>query len=243
MTVRLPSCPDYAEQVEKEQYWLPKLAPYLPLPIATPIAMGKSDVNYPLPWSIYKWLEGEAATTGQISDLYQFARDLAKFLATLQQCDTTEGPVAGTHNFYRGGDLAVYDSETRAAINTLEDRGDVQAITTLWDEALASAWKRPPVWVHGDIATGNLLVKDGILSAVIDFGQLGIGDPACDLVIAWTFFTEKSREVFRASLPFDQATWTRACGWALWKALCSVFPGSKGIDWRVINEILLDHRK
>lgn len=241
MTVRLPSHADYEGQVKKEQVWLPKLAPQLPLPISLPLAMGKPGCGYPLHWSIYKWLDGNTASIAHITDLRQFAIALAEFLHALEKCDPTGGPPASEHNFFRGGSLAVYDDETRAAIAALDDKKYVQATTAVWNVALGSTWQRPPVWVHGDIAIGNLLVNNGQLSAVIDFGQLGIGDPACDLAIAWTLFTGESREAFRATLPLDNATWARGRGWALWKALCWAFPGEKGIDWRVVDQVLLDH--
>ena len=201
------------------------------------------DPEYPLHWSIYKWLEGSPASIECIADLSQFATALAEFLSALQQCDATGGPLAGEHNFYRGGSLSIYDTETREAIENLEDKNYAKATTEVWDLALASAWERPPVWVHGDVAVGNLLVKNGQLSAVIDFGQLGIGDPACDLAIAWTFFTGENREAFRSVLNLDKATWERGRGWALWKALCWAFPGEKRVDWRVVDEVLVDHQR
>lgn len=242
MTVRLPSHADYSGQVQKEQYWLPKLALQLPLPIAMPLAMGKPSEEYPLHWSIYKWLEGKTASIDRIKNLRQFAIALAEFLRALQQCDTSGGPIAGEHNFYRGGNLATYDVETREAIASLDDKTYAEATTTVWNLALASTWQRPPVWIHGDVAIGNLLVNNGELNAVIDFGQLGIGDPACDLAIAWTFFSGESRDAFRSTLKLDSATWERGRGWALWKALCWAFPGEKRVDWRVVDEVLADHR-
>lgn len=243
MVVRLPSHLQYSEQVEKEQYWLPKLAPHLPLPIAMPLVMGKPGAGYPLHWSIYKWLDGSTASIARVIDLNRFAITLAKFLNALQQCDTTGGPLAGEHNFYRGGALATYDAETKEAIENLSDKNYAKATTEVWNLALASNWQYSPVWIHGDIAVGNLLVKNGQLSAVIDFGLLAVGDPACDLAIAWTLFTEKSREAFRSTLNLDKATWARGRGWALWKALCWAFPGEKRIDWRVVDEILSDHKR
>lgn len=242
MTVRLPSHAEYAAQVTTEQYWLPKLGPQLPLPISMPLAMGKPDAEYPLPWSIYQWLDGSTASLERITNLYQFAKSLAEFLHAFQQCDTTGGPLAGEHNFYRGGDLAVYDAETREAIAKLQDKNYATATTKVWNMALASTWQRPPVWVHGDMAVGNLLVNHGQLSAVIDFGQLCIGDPACDLAIAWKLFNGESRHIFRAILNLDSATWARGRGWTLWKALCWAFPGEKRVDWRVVDEVLADHR-
>lgn len=243
MTVRLPSHADYSSQVETEQYWLPKLAPQLPLAIAMPIAMGKPALGYPLHWSIYKWIEGNTASVERIKNLPQFAVALAEFLNALQKCDPTGGPLAGEHNFYRGGALATYDTETREAIASLDDSTYAEITTEIWNLALSSTWQSPPVWVHGDIAIGNLLVNNGQLSAVIDFGQLCIGDPACDLAIAWTLFTEESRDAFRATLKLDSATWARGRGWTLWKALCWAFPGEKRVDWRVVDEVLADHRR
>lgn len=248
MLVRLPSAEEYAMKVEKEQLWLPKLAPFLPLSIPTPLAMGEPGEEYPWRWSVYRWIEGETASIGSIADLCQFATSLAEFLNALQRIDVTGGPVAGSHNFYRGGPLSTYDAETRQAILILGDKIDTELATTLWDTALASTWTAPPVWVHGDISAGNLLVKEGKLSAVIDFGGLGIGDPACDLAIAWTLFKGKSREAFRAALPLESETWDRGRGWTLWKALIvyAGLPGTNSLERenseRVFEEILADYK-
>jgi len=219
MSVRLPSGKNYIEQVQKEQKWLPILAPHLPLPIPTPIAMGKPDNDYPWHWSIYGWLEGEHASYDSVNDLCQFATKLAQFLTALQQIDTTDGPPAGKHNFYRGGDLTTYDDGTRAAITALDGKIDTDSASKIWQEAISTSWHGAPIWVHGDVVATNLLVKDGCLSAVIDFGCSSIGDPACDMVIAWTFFSKQSREAFRSELNVDDDTWARGRGWALWKAL------------------------
>lgn len=249
MTVRLPSDEEYSSQVEKEQHWLPKLAPFLPLSIPVPLAMGTATAEYPLPWSIYQWLDGRTASIERIKNLPQFAIALAKFLTALQRCNTTDGPMAGPQNFYRGGSLATYDTETRQAIAILDDEIDTEAAMAVWNAALASTWCDAPVWVHGDVAIGNLLVDEkGQLCAVIDFGQLGVGDPACDLVIAWTLFKEQSRDTFRAALKLDSATWARGRGWALWKALivCAALPGTNSLEAeksrRVIEEVVADHK-
>jgi len=242
MTVRLPSDEEYAPSVKKEQYWLPKLAPLLPLPIPAPLALGKPTEYYPWPWSVYKWIEGQTALAERITDLSKCALSLAHFLLSLQKIDATNGPV----NPSRSCPLKTYDPETREAITILKDVIDVHAVTTLWDTALASSWQRPAVWFHGDVAPTNLLVKDGKLSAVIDFGSLGIGDPACDVVIAWTLFKGESREVFRDTLQLDTDTWARARGWALWKALiiCAELPGTNSLEkeksWKIIYELLHD---
>ena len=240
MSIRLPSAAAYAEKVEKEQYWLPKLATQLPLPIPTPLAMGVPGEGYPYNWSIYSWIEGETVAPERISDMTKFATDLAYFLVALHKIDTTDGPIAGSHNFYRGGALSIYDAETRHAITTLTDKAYAESCKNVWDEALSSTWQGTPVWVHGDVAVGNLLVKNGHLSAVIDFGGMGIGDPACDLVMAWTFLEGEGREAFRAALNLDNATWARARGWALWKALCHPLPGKEAEARHVIDEVIED---
>lgn len=247
MTVRLPSAAAYSLQVEKEHRWLPKLAPLLPLPIPAPLAMGVPAEGYPWHWSIYGWIEGETAKRERIADLPQFAADLAGFLTALKRVDPTGGPVAGAHNFYRGGPLTIYDGEARQAIEALRGRIDMLAVGAVWEAALAAAWQGPPVWFHGDVAWGNLLVDDGRLSAVIDFGTSGVGDPSCDLAITWTLFEGRSREVFRAAIAVDDATWARGRGWALWKALITAagLTGNQSEfdqSWRVIDAVLADHR-
>jgi aminoglycoside phosphotransferase (APT) family kinase protein len=219
MALRLPSARRYATQVEKEQRWLPRLAPHLPLPIPAPIAMGVPGEGYPYPWSVNRWLEGQTAQAVGVADLVRLAEDLAGFLRALQAADAVDGPPAGRHSFFRGGPLATYDAETREAVAALQGRIDASRALALWEAALAATWTGPPVWLHGDVADGNLLVRDGRLAAVIDFGQLAVGDPACDLVVAWTLLEGESRAAFRAALPLDDGAWARAKAWALWKAL------------------------
>ncbi|MEC0091216.1 aminoglycoside phosphotransferase family protein [Paenibacillus macquariensis] len=219
MSVRLPSEVSYVPQVEKEQIWLPFLSENLSLPISTPLAKGNPSEEYPWPWSINKWLEGETLTQAIISDVNQFATDLGTFLIELQSIDASGGPLAGKHNFYRGGSVAVYDEESRYAIENVKDTFNEHILLEIWGLALDSKWDSEPVWVHGDIAPGNLLIKDGKLCAVIDFGILGVGDPASDAAMAWTFFDNNSRKIFKKVLNMDEGTWNRARGWALWKAL------------------------
>jgi aminoglycoside phosphotransferase (APT) family kinase protein len=222
MSVRLPSAECYVGQEEKEHRWLPRLAPHLPLPIPEPLAMGEPAEGYPWRWSVCRWIEGERATPERIRDLPRFARSLARFLAALQRVDPAGGPPPGPHNFHRGGPLATYDRETRDAIDALRGRIDADAATAMWEEARAATWRGTPVWLHGDVSESNLLVRGGDLGAVLDFGCCGVGDPACDLTIAWTLFSGESRDAFRAALPADGGTWARARGWALWKSLILV---------------------
>jgi aminoglycoside phosphotransferase (APT) family kinase protein len=206
MLVRLPSARRYAEQADKERAWLPRLAQSLPLPIPAPLAIGEPGEGYPFRWSVYAWIEGETAKVGDIRDRTAFARDLADFLRALQGVDASDGPPAGPHNFFRGGPLSTYDAQTRQAVAELGASIDRSAALGLWEAAVAAEWRGPAVWVHGDVAPGNLIVRDGRLAAVIDWGVCGVGDPACDLAIAWTFFDGDSRAAFRQALPLDGAT-------------------------------------
>jgi aminoglycoside phosphotransferase (APT) family kinase protein len=240
--------------VAKEQRWLPYLAARLPLPIPAPVGLGRPGAGFPRPWSIYRWLEGEPATIERVSDLGAFAADLGSFLTALHRIDASDGPPPGEHNFFRGGPLSVYDAEARAAIAKLAGRVDTEAAIAAWEAALAADCRGAPVWVHGDVVASNLLIRDGRLSAVIDFGCCGVGDPACDLAIAWTLFTWESREAFRGRLALDEATWARGRGWALWKALItlalpteeSAEKAARRFGWRqsaeqVINDVLTEH--
>jgi aminoglycoside phosphotransferase (APT) family kinase protein len=251
MSVRLPSHASYAAQVEKEHAWLPRLARNLPLAIPSPIAKGAPSLEFPLPWSVYRWIEGEIASLALIEDLSEFATALAAFLAALHRVDTEGGPPPGPHNFFRGGELRTYDAEspyspgTRKAIAALRHRIDARAATDVWEAGLDTTWRGAPVWVHGDVASTNLLVRQGQLSAVIDFGCSAVGDPASDLVIAWTFLSGESREAFRSGLQLDEATWARGRCWALWKALMILARGGTDSTQdarRVIDEVIADHR-
>lgn len=248
MLLRLPSGPGYAAQVEKEQRWLPWLASRLPRPIPTPLAAGEPGQGFPWRWSIYRWLQGETARRSRIPDLDRFAAELAAFLAVLHGLDATGGPAPGAHNFWRGGRLSTYDGEVREALAALEDRIDTGTARAAWEAALQTEWDRPPVWLHGDFARGNLLLGDAGLAAVIDFGCCAVGDPACDLAVSWTLLDRSSRGVLRAALPHDGATWMRGHGWALWKALI-LFPrrGEPVTEDerdapRVLDELLADFR-
>jgi aminoglycoside phosphotransferase (APT) family kinase protein len=239
LTVRLPTHEMYAASVEKEHRWLPVLAPHLPVAIPVPLATGTPGQGYPFNWSIRRWMDGSTAAPDRIDSMDAFAAALAEFILALQAIDQAGGPVAGAHSFYRGAPPAHYDDETRQALSVLADRIDGPRALAVWDSALASIWPGPPRWFHGDIAPGNLLVRDGSLVGVIDFGTSGVGDPACDLVIAWTFFSGSSRAVFRGAVDQDDGTWARARGWALWKAVISL-AGDPGGRWAAVNHRLID---
>ncbi|MBK9924683.1 MAG: aminoglycoside phosphotransferase family protein [Anaerolineales bacterium] len=219
MAVRLPRIDWATGQVKKEMEWMPKLAPHLPLAIPDPLAMDEPGEGYPWHWGIYRWLEGDNLTLEHIADPVQAAVDLAQFINALQQIDTDGGPLAKEHNL-RGEPLIGRDENTREAINSMRDMIDADTAIKIWEIALkAHDWNRAPVWFHGDLLPGNLLFTQGHLSAVIDFGGLGVGDPACDMMIAWGLFTGKSRDAFRATLEIDDATWARGRGHALSQAV------------------------
>jgi aminoglycoside phosphotransferase (APT) family kinase protein len=249
MSVRLPSDEGYALQVDKEQRWLPILAPHLPLAIPTPLAKGAPAEGYPFNWSIYRWIHGESACIERIADLTEFARALAGFLTAQQQIGPTDGPRPGRHSAFRGGPLETYDAETRRAIDALNDQIPSDTAKAVWETALQATWHETPVWFHGDVAADNLLVRDGRLAAVIDFGCAGVGDPACDVTIAWTLLSGESRQAFRTALSVDPATWARGRGWALWKALITF---TENVDAnpiqattvkRVIDDVLFEYEQ
>lgn len=219
MLVRLPSAKEYALAVEKEHRWLPALAEQLPLPIPVPLAQGVPGEGYPHPWSVYSWLEGETVAADTVSDLNLFATDLAGFLAAVRAVDPTDGPPPGVHNWFRGGPLTTYAPMASDNLDILAGDPQADLLREVWQSAVNTPWDGQAIWFHGDIAHGNLLVQDGKLSAVIDFGTCGVGDPACDLAIAWTLLSDESRRIFREILGIDDDTWARGRGWALWKAL------------------------
>jgi aminoglycoside phosphotransferase (APT) family kinase protein len=219
LSARLPSADAYVAQVEKEHEWLPRLAPFLPFPIPEPLARGEPGCGFQRPWSVYRWLGGTIAKVDRIGDLPGFAADLAAFLSALNRIDPTGGPTPGAHSFLRGGPVEALNTDVRSALAALTGQIDTHVVTAVWEAALDAAWPGPDVWVHGDVTGTNLLVADGKLAAVIDFGCCAVGDPACDLAITWTLFHGESRRTFRDRLDLDEGTWSRGRGWALWKAL------------------------
>lgn len=248
MAVRLPRIRRAAGQVDKEHRWLPRLAPLLPLAIPVPLGKGMPAEDYPWQWSVYRWLDGEDVTVERIADPRHAAIELGRFVAALQRIDPDDGPRPGEHNSFRGVALAERDASTRMAITSLDGTIDAGAATQAWEAALhAPVWDGPLVWIHGDLLAGNLLARQGRLSAVIDFGCLGVGDPACDVMAAWTFLSAESREAFRAAVHVDDATWARGRGWALSVGLIALpyyqvsNPVLARIARRAIDEALADH--
>ena len=218
LSVRLPSAEAYALQVAKEQRWLPQLAPHLPLAIPAPVAHGAPGEGFPHEWSVYRWLDGEPASAATVRDPVALAVELAGFLRALASVPADGGPAPGPHNWHRGGPVAFYEREALDALDSLADRVPRDAALRVWERAVASSFDGEPVWFHGDVAEGNLLLRDGKLAAVIDFGTSGVGDPACDVVIAWTLLRGRARDAFREALGADDGVWARGAGWVLWKA-------------------------
>nr|WP_218920465.1 aminoglycoside phosphotransferase family protein [Lentzea guizhouensis] len=199
--------------------------------------------RYPFPWSVRRWLDGTTVESASGLDRERLAADLGRFLVALRAVPA-DRPAAGRHSYFRGCHPSAYADQVEQALDALAGHVDAAACREVWAEALTSAWPSAPVWFHGDVAVGNLLTAGGALSAVIDFGTCGVGDPACDLVMAWMYFTGAEREVFRAAVGLPDATWRRARGWALWKALVTVAgmssPDPEGVQTRTLAAVLAD---
>jgi aminoglycoside phosphotransferase (APT) family kinase protein len=223
MAVRLPHIPGGTGTIDKELHWLPKLAPLLPVAISQALAKGSPGQGYPWHWSVHRWLDGESVNVERMADPVGLARDLGGFVAALRRIETAGGPIPG-HDGSRGLPLARRDAATREAIAQLDGVIDTRAVTAAWEAAVrAPTWQRPGVWIHGDLLSGNVLVDGrGRLSAVIDFGCMVVGDPACDVMAAWTLFSAEGREAFRSAIGVDDAAWVRGRGWALSFALIAL---------------------
>jgi aminoglycoside phosphotransferase (APT) family kinase protein len=240
MVVRLPRADWGAGGVGKDGEWLPRLAPLLPVPIPVPLARGAPSDEFPWEWGVYPWLEGEHP------DGDGDAESLAAFVEALHGIDLAGGPLAR-----RGRPLAeAQDESAREALLQLEGLIDVAAATAAWDSALeAPSWDGPPVWVHGDLLPANLLVRNGRLSGVIDWGSVGVGDPAVDMVAAWGALDAGGREAFRSRLAVDEATWARGRGWALSIGLIALpyyvetNPVFAETARRLIRDVLTDHER
>lgn len=223
MVVRLPRRPQAALMIEKEARWLPVFAPQLPLDVPVPLAKGGPAHGYPWPWAICRWLEGGDALVEEIKDLDEAAITLADFISALRRIDTNGGPSPAPDNFFRGVPLRERDERTREAIEELPATFDKESLTLAWEEALATPESQDdPSWIHGDLAAGNLLVRQHRIVGVLDWGALSVADPACDLMIAWTLLSGTSRAAFRKALETDDATWDRARGWTLSVAVIAI---------------------
>jgi aminoglycoside phosphotransferase (APT) family kinase protein len=228
LSVRLPSAEGYAPQVEREHRWLPYLGRALPTTIASPVAKGAPSPDFRRAWSVYRWLDGVPLDQADSVDLTGVAVDLAAFLRALEAVPVPSGaPSPEPSNGFRGGAFDRYVDEGQDAVSVLDAALQQQAGRWL-EEATESQWSCSPVWVHGDVAAGNLLARDGRLGAVIDFGCLAVGDPACDLTVAWTVLDGPGRAAFRHHVGHDDDTWRRARGWAVWKAAITLLAEPAG---------------
>jgi aminoglycoside phosphotransferase (APT) family kinase protein len=214
LVVRMPMRPSAIAAIDKETYWMPFLAARLPVEVPVPMGWGTPTSGFPWPWSVVSWIDGEDATTANFTG-HQAAVDTAHVIAALHSIDPTGGPVPEAP-YGRGVPLADRDVFTRRAIAASDPSIDTDAAVRAWEESLRiPAWNRPGVWIHGDIASGNILIRGGRLTALIDWSCLGVGDPACDLIIAWEIFDAAERALLRSELGIDEATWERGRGWAL----------------------------
>ncbi|NKQ26861.1 aminoglycoside phosphotransferase family protein [Streptomyces galbus] len=242
--VRLPRHPGAVDGVAHERHWLARLGPLLPVPTPAPLALGEPGEGFPWPWCVYRWLDGRNPVAGALERPEELAADLGAFVAALRRLDPGGGPAN-----HRGVPLAQRDGDTRAALEQLAGRVDTDAVTARWEEALrAPGHTGAPVWAHADLSPGNVLVAGGRLAAVLDFGCVGVGDPAVDLIAAWNLLPASARGTFRAAVGADDAEWARGRGWALsisliqlpfyWKTNPPLAANSR----HVISEILAEPR-
>jgi aminoglycoside phosphotransferase (APT) family kinase protein len=241
MVVRLPRVEWAVSGLVRELEWLPTLTPLLPIEIPKPLAAGSPAAGFPWPWAVYEWLDGANPTLDRRAEPDLLARDLACLIQAFRRIEI-DGPSSR-----RGLPLTVQDEAARTALGELDSEIDVVAAAAAWEHALrAPEWSGPPMWIHGDLLPGNLLVRDGRLTGVLDFALVGVGDPACDLVVAWSVLPGSSRSRFRDELGVDEATWSRGRGWALSIGLVALpyykqtNPGFAALARHLIREVLAE---
>ena len=221
LAVRIPRRAASAALIEHEQRWLPRLSPRLPLPVPAPLRVGRPGSGFPWSWSVVRWFPGQSALLTPPRDVEATtattAVALGRFLRALHQPAPEDAP----HNPWRGVPLSARAKTMQDNLQQLDGLVDHGAVLDLWERVLSTPpWSEPPLWIHGDLHPGNLLVSDGRLSAVIDFGDLAAGDPATDLSVAWMLLPSSARQAFLTSArdeldPLDDHTLMRARGWAL----------------------------
>ena len=210
---RLPRMASFANDLERELRLLPRVAAHVSLQVPEAVATGHPAADYPFTWAIYRWIRGQPYADQLVDDESRAAQDLARFVTQLREMDTSGAPRTGR------APLRELDDSTRAAIEAAGDQIDAAAAAAAWQGALDSpAWEGSPVWIHTDLLRPNLLVTGGRIGAVLDFGGVGIGDPAADVIAAWSVFGSAGRLAYRAALDVDDSTWDRARGYALHQA-------------------------
>ncbi|WP_151772873.1 aminoglycoside phosphotransferase family protein [Streptomyces abyssomicinicus] len=219
LLVRLPRTTEKAEAVRKEQEWLPRLAPHLSRPVPAPVHVGTPTGAFPLAWSVLRWIDGAEAGPGTVQDWAAFGADLAAVVGELHAVPLMGATRTDGLSGYRGGDLEPCDPWiTRCLGDCRTHVGcelDVDALEQLWRAALAlPASSSPHGWLHGDLKPTNLLVREGALHAVIDFGSLTVGRPDAEHSTAWNL-PQEARQAYRDALDLDDATWSRARAWAI----------------------------
>jgi aminoglycoside phosphotransferase (APT) family kinase protein len=216
LAVRFPMSVSAAEQVAKEHKWLPKMSSFA-VAIPKVIGAGRPMKEFPFPWSVMNWIEGNDGTTDIIADWLKTAEDLGQFIREFRRQNTSGAPLAGKHNAFRGTALVNLDKITRDAIDALGELFDKACLLKIWEKAMGvQPWAGPPVWIHGDIHAANIILKNGNIAGIIDFGLMGVGDPACDLAPVWSFLPTHARDRFREAVDVDESTWQRGKGWGLY---------------------------
>jgi aminoglycoside phosphotransferase (APT) family kinase protein len=254
LLVRMPRIHWAADAPAREMEWLPGIAAGVPLEVPAPVALGEPDDGYPFDWCVVPWLEGTTLSGRHLGDdadnvdWQQVAADVGEFLLALRELDATGGPVKpdGT----RGSDLATADEWVRTWTDRAGDRVDRAGVLAAWEESLAAPrWEGDPAWLHCDVHEGNLLQRDGRVAAVIDWGGLGVGDPAIELNAAWGFFPDDAVATYRDALGLDEAAWLRGRGWALQPAISGMVyykrtaPERSELGRRTVERIVADARR
>jgi aminoglycoside phosphotransferase (APT) family kinase protein len=240
----MPRNAEAALQAAKQHRWLATLAKKLPLSVPEPLALGEPSAAFAGAWSVVRWLRGSSPDSISTP---QDAVALAEFVLALRSANADGAPPPGAHNALRGVPLPARDRQTRLAIAALGRTADTQALLLTWAAALdAAPWQGPPRWIHGDLLPANLLMQDGRLSAVLDFGLLAAADPAVDLMAAWTTLRGTARPTFLAAASPDRDATQRGRGWALsFAAIALPFYGPRGhplarVAQDTLREILSD---
>ena len=231
LAIRLPRRSATAALMENEQRWLPELAPRLPLPVPTPVRVGRPGPGFPWSWSIVRWLPGIASFTASPFDPHAVAIALGRFLQALHQPAPADAP----HNPWRSIPLDARTERLHQHLDQLHDTVNRERILALWDRLVVTPrWPGPPLWIHGDLHPGNLLLDSGQLAAVLDFGDVACGDPATDLSVMWMLLPPEHRDtLFTAagrnrSNELDEQVWRRARGWALALGVAVIALGREG---------------